>query len=158
MRIGKGLQGGKEFLLFLCAERAKASVARRFLLARGWFIMSESKTFNSLIPTARQRRFPMTQKDAKPTAWDPVYLHAFHEMRIIWIVWLIGLLWTVPYCYLNGYPEQFDPEAFSTTWGVPSWLFWGVAAPWAAACAAATWFCFGVMKDDDLGEAPEDAE
>ena len=51
-----------------------------------------------------------------------------------------------------------DAESFSTTLGIPTWLFWGIGVPWLVADVLTTWFCFFAMKDDDLGEAPEEAE
>ena len=70
---------------------------------------------------------------------------------------MVCLLWSVPFCYLNGYPEPpFDPAEISTTMGVPTWLFWGIAVPWALAAAVSTWLSFAYIQDDDLGEAPEE--
>ncbi len=84
--------------------------------------------------------------------YDPTFLHARKEAIIIFCVWLVGLIWAVPYCYLNGYGSGFDPDNFSTTLGIPTWLFWGIAVPWVVADIFTTWFCFCYMKDDDLGE------
>jgi hypothetical protein len=64
-----------------------------------------------------------------------------------------ALLWSVPYCYLNGYPDSFDPETFKTVWGVPAWVFWGIAVPWIVADVLTIFFCLFVIKCDDL-EAP----
>lgn len=95
------------------------------------------------------------------TAGDPlgqftdVFLNSRREAIVIFSVWFIGLVWAVPFCYLNGYPETFDAASFSTTLGVPTWLFWGILVPWIAADIFTTWFCFCFMKDDDLGGDPE---
>ena len=85
--------------------------------------------------------------------WDPVFLHGRREAAVIFALWILLLLWTVPYCYLFGYGEAVDPRTIATVFGVPSWVFWGVAAPWLVASAFTFWFCFRYMKDDDLGEA-----
>ncbi|GAB4144117.1 MAG: hypothetical protein Tsb009_15640 [Planctomycetaceae bacterium] len=90
--------------------------------------------------------------------YDPLFLNSRREAAIIFFVWLAALLWAVPYCYLNGYVEQVDPETFSTTWGIPTWLFWGILVPWIVADLFTTWFCFCYMKDDDIGEAHEGAD
>ena len=90
--------------------------------------------------------------------WDPVFLHSRREAIVIFCVWLAGLLWAVPYCYVNGYAGNIDPENVSTLWGIPSWLFWGIAVPWLVADVVTIWFCFCYMQDDDLGEAREGAD
>ena len=89
--------------------------------------------------------------------YDPVFLNARREAITIFFVWLAGLAWAVPFCYWNGYLDRYDPETFTTTLGVPTWLFWGIAVPWLVADLVTTWFCFFYMKDDDLGQAEEPA-
>ena len=90
--------------------------------------------------------------------FDPVFLHSRREAIVIFCFWLTALLWAVPFCYLNGYADNVNPENFSTTWGIPTWLFWGILVPWIAADIATAWFCFFFMKDDELGEASGDDE
>ena len=34
--------------------------------------------------------------------------------------------------------------------GIPTWAFWGIAAPWILANAFTVWFCFRFMEDDPL--------
>ncbi len=97
----------------------------------------------------------MTEK-TNSSEYDPVFLHSRREAIIIFCVWLVGLFWAVPYCYLNGYGKDFDPQNFSTTWGIPTWLFWGILVPWIVADVFTAWFCFFYMKDDDLGETREE--
>jgi hypothetical protein len=89
--------------------------------------------------------------------YDPTFLHSRREAVIIFGVWLAALLWTLPYCYFNGYVEDFQADKLETIWGIPSWVLWGVAAPWLVANVFTTWFCFCYMKDDDLGETHEGA-
>ena len=95
-------------------------------------------------------------KPDKPIDYDPVFLNARREAIVIFFVWLACLLWSVPFCYAYGYPEQFEASEFSTLLGVPTWLFWGIAAPWLLANVATIWFCFAFMKDDDLGVADDE--
>ena len=87
--------------------------------------------------------------------YDPVFLHSRREAVVIFCLWLAGLVWAVPFCYLNGY---VDAETVSTVWGIPSWLFWGIGLPWILADIFTVWFCFFYMADDDLGEDPEGAD
>ena len=67
------------------------------------------------------------------------------------------LVWAVPYCYWNGYVDDFSVDNFETMMGVPKWVFIGIVAPWLVADVFTTWFCFCYMKDDDLGGEGEDA-
>lgn len=100
--------------------------------------------------------------EGEPIEYDSVFLNSRREAIVIFGVWLAALLWAVPYCYFNGYlgddGSGFDLSTFSTTWGIPSWLFWGILVPWIVADIFTTWFCFCFMKDDDLGEAHEGAD
>ena len=90
--------------------------------------------------------------------YDPVFLHSRREAIVIFCLWLAGLAWAVPFCYFNGYIADFDADRFSTTWGIPTWLFWGILVPWIVADVFTTWFCFFYMVDDDLGQANEGAD
>ena len=82
--------------------------------------------------------------------YDPVFLHSRREAILIVGVWALGLIWAVPYCYLRGY--DLAPEEIDTIWGIPSWLFWGIAVPWLLADVFTAWFCFSYMAVDDLGK------
>ncbi|MEX0701925.1 MAG: hypothetical protein WD069_07500 [Planctomycetales bacterium] len=86
---------------------------------------------------------------------DPVYLHSRREARVIFGLWAACLAWTVTYCYLHGFAGHVEASDLETVWGVPSWVFWGIAVPWLLADAFTIWFCFCYMQDDDLGEAHE---
>ena len=93
--------------------------------------------------------------DTGAATYDPVFLHSRREALVILGLWVAMLLWAVPYCYLNGYAGDVDPEQVRTVWGLPSWVFWGIVAPWIFADLFTIWFCFFYMVDDDLGEAHE---
>jgi hypothetical protein len=90
--------------------------------------------------------------------YHPVFIHARREAAMIFVVWLIALLWAVPYCYVYGYHVPAGPDELHTVFGVPSWLVYGVFLPWLAADAFTIFFCFFYMQDDDLGEAHEGAD
>ncbi len=89
---------------------------------------------------------------------DPVFLNSRREAIVIAGLWFAALLWTVPYCYTFGYQPPDDPEQLQTVMGMPSWVFWGIAAPWGVCSLATIFLCLSCIRDDDLGEAPEDAE
>ena len=90
------------------------------------------------------------------TEYDPVFLHARREAIVIFCTWLVALIWAVPYCYMHGY-NVADPSQIKTVFGIPSWLFWGIAVPWIVANLFTTWFCFGFMKDAELVDGPDEA-
>lgn len=118
---------------------------------------------------------------------DPVLVSARREAWIVFASWLIAMIWSVSYCYLNGYitdisrisdkqfvevrqptqngqiPELWvdrgtGPERVQFVLGFPAWVFWGVALPWWI-CTAFS-LCFGafIVRDEDLGLDPEAAE
>ena len=86
---------------------------------------------------------------------DPTFVNSRREACIIFGAWLAALCWCVPYCYWNGY-NVTDPENISITFGMPSWVVWGIAIPWIVADVFTVWFCFFYMKNDDLGVSPEE--
>ncbi len=88
--------------------------------------------------------------------YDPVFLHSRREAILIAGAWALGLVWAVPYCYLNGY--GLPPGEVGTTFGIPTWLFWGILIPWIAADLFTAWFCFFYFVEDDLGEDPSEAK
>ena len=95
----------------------------------------------------------METADASSTpeeCYDPVFLHSRREAILIASAWAVGLVWAVPYCYLNGY--GLPPGEINTTFGVPTWLFWGILIPWIVADLFTAWFCFFYFVEDDLGE------
>ncbi|MCE9532371.1 MAG: hypothetical protein K8T89_14810 [Planctomycetes bacterium] len=93
------------------------------------------------------------------------------EAWVVWIVWFFALIWTVGYCYLNGYSHAADcwlvkngiadvrPAAITQhRFGMPMWICYGIVAP-AIVCSVFT-FLFGFfgMKDDALGLEKEEAQ
>jgi hypothetical protein len=91
-------------------------------------------------------------EDAEPL-WDQTFLNTRREAKIIFGVWVVALLWSVPMSYLLGYDPGADIDMIL---GIPSWVFWGIGAPWAVASVFAVWFSLRVMVDDDLGKSPEE--
>ena len=87
---------------------------------------------------------------------DPVYLSSRREAVVTIVAWAVCGLYTVTYCYLTGY--GIEAEEIPTVWGIPNWLFFGVFLPWILVQGFAWWFCFRFVKDQELGEEPEDGE
>ena len=71
------------------------------------------------------------------------------------VAWLVCGIYTITYCYLNGYGIGRE-EPVLTTWGIPKWVLWGVFCPWVLVQGFAWWFCFRFVEDHDIGEDPED--
>lgn len=82
---------------------------------------------------------------------DPVFLNSKREAWIILGLWGAMLLWAVPYCYINGFQAGLDPEEVELTFGLPSWVFWGIAFPWLVADVFTIWFCLLYMKKTTWG-------
>jgi hypothetical protein len=86
---------------------------------------------------------------------DPVLKNSFREFVQIMLAWAASTAYTCIYCHLYGYRreghmpgvEEIDPIL-----GVPSWVFWGVLAPWAVCTVFTIWFAGFHMTDDDLGK------
>jgi hypothetical protein len=82
-------------------------------------------------------------------------LHARREATIIGLAWLAAMTYCCTYCYLFGYRSQARPLTINDIrpiLGMPSWIFWGVIAPWLV-CAVFTFVFAGFfMVDDDLGK------
>ena len=75
--------------------------------------------------------------------------NARREGLVIMAAWGVALLWSVGVGYLWGYDR--DPRDIGLVLGMPDWVFWAVAFPWAICLLFSVWFCFGYMADDDLG-------
>jgi hypothetical protein len=86
---------------------------------------------------------------------DPVLRSARREALVISAAWLASTVYCCLYCYFFGYRRAGQPlEAadIHPVLGMPSWVFWGIMAPWAVCAVFTFWFAGFVMADDDLGE------
>ena len=85
--------------------------------------------------------------------YDPTFLHARREAIVIVALFAIFCIWSTGVCYGFGYlkADEHRPD-IATTFGMPSWVFWGICLPWIVVDVVAVWFCFFFMQDDDLGE------
>ncbi|MBA62015.1 MAG: hypothetical protein CMJ76_06575 [Planctomycetaceae bacterium] len=95
------------------------------------------------------------QQNSQQYELDPTFLNSRREAIIVFICWFVAMCWAIPYCYFNGY-NVADPSQIPTTFGIPSWIVWGIGAPWVAADVFTYWLCFWFMKDDDLGVAGDE--
>ena len=82
--------------------------------------------------------------------YDPTFVHARREAVVILVVWALCLVWTIGYSSVFAY--QADSAGKSLVFGLPGWVFWGVAVPWAVAAVVSIGMALVYMADDDLGE------
>jgi hypothetical protein len=83
---------------------------------------------------------------------DPLVRSARREALWVLSVWLGSLIYTVGYCSRWAYDAE-RPVRF--VWGLPDWVFYGIALPWGACLAISAGFAWFVMRDEPLG-AEED--
>ena len=92
-----------------------------------------------------------SQPDDKAKPDDPTYLNTRREAIVILTAWAVCLVWTVGYCWFAGYGEPAEGQ-LSLVLGMPAWVFWGVALPWAAALLFSVVYGLWFIADDKLGE------
>lgn len=105
-----------------------------------------------------------------PADHQRLFKNARREMVLVLFVTGLALLWTVGYCYLNGYQHAEDswvvqaglaasrtPEDFQQIAGLPDWVLVGIILPWMVCTALGIGLGLG-LKDDDLGSDAADAD
>jgi hypothetical protein len=91
--------------------------------------------------------------------YDPVFLHARREAIVIILLFSGFCAWSISVCLTQGYLESDESLAtIDTTFGMPTWTFWGIFVPWLVVDVVAVWFCFFFMKADDLGDVHENED
>jgi hypothetical protein len=86
---------------------------------------------------------------------DPVLKNSRREGIIIGLAWFAATAYCCAYSYWAGYnrPGQvLGPDDIRPILGIPSWVFWGIMAPWLVCALFTFWFAGFYMSDDDLGE------
>jgi hypothetical protein len=81
---------------------------------------------------------------------DTLVRHARREAALALAMWLVAMVYTLTYCYLNGYGRQADSLSF-VLW-FPDWVFWGIVLPWGICVLGSLVFSFRIMGDEPLGE------
>ena len=90
-----------------------------------------------------------------PPREDTLVRAARREASLALGTWLVAMIYSVTYCYLNGYGRSVDSLTF-VLW-FPDWVFWGIVVPWGVCIVFSTIFAFRIMGDESLGEEAEDA-
>ncbi len=70
------------------------------------------------------------------------------ELGIFLTGWLFFAAWVIIYSYFNAYKDQNKEP--SITFGMPSWVFWGIAVPWICATAFTVYLSLFVIKDQEF--------
>ncbi len=88
--------------------------------------------------------------------YEGVFLNARREALVTMSVWTAGLAWTLCYCWFTGY--DIPAEQMKVTFGMPSWIFWGILAPWILIILFTIWFGLFYITDDELGQGQQESE
>jgi hypothetical protein len=81
---------------------------------------------------------------------DTLVRHSRREAALALAMWLVAMIYTITYCYANGYGRAADSLSF-VLW-FPDWVFWGIVVPWGICVAGSLVFAFRIMGDESLGE------
>lgn len=73
------------------------------------------------------------------------FLKVRREAIIAGALWVLFACWTIGACYVLGY----NAEKVTFFHGIPTWILWGVLAPWVAATVANSLFAMYFMADDE---------
>lgn len=87
---------------------------------------------------------------------DPVFVHGRREALWILALWTASLLWTIPVCYALGdwaAPAAGDAEASLRVFGLPAWVWWGVALPWVVCGVLSILLSLFGIADDPLDDS-----
>jgi hypothetical protein len=85
---------------------------------------------------------------------DPVVRDCRRETAVVTVIAVAALVYSVGYCAIFGYGRAGDPIRFVL--GFPSWVFWGIVAPWGVCVVISGWFAWWFMGETELGKARED--
>jgi hypothetical protein len=98
------------------------------------------------------------------------FRNARREAIFVIVLWFLAFFWTLGYCYLFGY--RHAPDAWvvriglaepasnappEIVLGLPSWVTYGILAPWLICSVITVLFGLFFMTDDDLGVEREEA-
>ncbi len=81
------------------------------------------------------------------------FKQAKSELGIFLTGWLFFAAWVITYSYFNAYKDQNEEP--SITFGMPSWVFWGIAVPWICATAFTVYLSLFVIKDQEFRNEEE---
>ena len=73
------------------------------------------------------------------------FLRTRKEAIVAGVIWAIFFVWVVGVSYVMGYGDT----DITTTFGMPSWVFWGCLVPFVVATIVNSVFTMVFLKDDD---------
>jgi hypothetical protein len=80
---------------------------------------------------------------------NPVLESSRREAVFVMTLWVLACAYTVGYAALFAYRVEPVPTLIL---GMPSWVFWGILAPWTVCTGLTLWFALCGIRDEDLGE------
>jgi len=89
-----------------------------------------------------------------PPSEDPLVSDARREALAVAVVAVTATVYTLVYCTRFGYGHEGEPIRFVL--GFPSWVFWGIVAPWGVCVLICGGFSWWFMHDDELGKVHEE--
>ena len=89
-------------------------------------------------------------------AEDPVVRDCRREAAAVALIAIAAMGYSLVYCTLFGYGRAGEPIRFVL--GFPSWVFWGIVAPWGVCVLISGWFSWRFMSDEELGDVREDVD
>lgn len=96
---------------------------------------------------------PATAELPPAGAEDSVLISARREALVAFGIWCLALAWTIGYCGIFAYDQDAEVKLIL---GVPSWVMWGVFAPWTICTIVSSLLAYYFIRDADLGEDPEE--
>ena len=75
---------------------------------------------------------------------------SFREAKWMLLIWFVSSVWTLGYCLTYGYALT-DPNDLEISFGMPSWVFWGVGLSWLTTMLIIIGFALVGIRDDDVG-------
>jgi hypothetical protein len=87
---------------------------------------------------------------------DPLVRDSRREAVAVALIAIAALAYSVGYSAWFGYGRAGEPLRFVL--GFPSWVFWGIMAPWGTCVLIAAWFSWRFMGEEELGAVREDRD
>lgn len=103
-----------------------------------------------------------------PTPARQLLRHAYQELAVCGVVWIVAMIWTLGVYVLIGYRHAPDHWLVTSGWarspdapvpivlGMPEWVAYGVVLPWVTISIFTVLYALFWMHDDDLGDDPEE--
>lgn len=85
----------------------------------------------------------------RATPTSRILQSTWRDARLVIAVWLASCFWCVGWAAAFAYRPDAGSHLIA---GIPSWVVWGVLAPWVACTLITVWYALCGMEDVDLGE------